>query len=204
MSGDGARQIFLACGARLVEAVAAVPAGSWEAPGLGVWDVRGLVGHTSRALTTVRDYAVRPAPAVDCRTSAEYLAKGIAQADERMHAGVAQRGVEAGQGLGPDPEATVRAYLRETERALATTPDDAVITTAAGGMRLGTYLETRVVELTVHGLDLLDALGVGPELPADALELTAVCLARAGVGEGRGPRLIRVLTGRAGSTFSVL
>ncbi|MGZ5364794.1 MAG: mycothiol maleylpyruvate isomerase, partial [Mycobacterium sp.] len=33
-----------------------IPAGAWGEPGLGEWDVRALVGHTSRSLTTVRSY----------------------------------------------------------------------------------------------------------------------------------------------------
>jgi hypothetical protein len=35
--------------------------GDWDRPGLGVWDLRALVGHTARALVTVTTYLDRPA-----------------------------------------------------------------------------------------------------------------------------------------------
>ena len=31
----------------------------WERPGLGEWDIRALVGHTSRSLLTVEIYLAR-------------------------------------------------------------------------------------------------------------------------------------------------
>ena len=34
-----------------------VSADRWEAPALGVWSVRELVGHTSRLMTLVEEYA---------------------------------------------------------------------------------------------------------------------------------------------------
>jgi len=34
---------------------------AWSGPGLGVWDLRALVGHTSRALVTVLTYLDQPA-----------------------------------------------------------------------------------------------------------------------------------------------
>ena len=39
-------------------ATAALADGRWTEPGLGEWDVRSLVGHTSRALLTVETYLV--------------------------------------------------------------------------------------------------------------------------------------------------
>ena len=30
--------------------------GGWDRPGLGEWDLRALVGHTSRSLLTVESY----------------------------------------------------------------------------------------------------------------------------------------------------
>ena len=37
----------------------------WDRPGLGDWDVRALVGHTSRSLLTVETYLARPAVTVE-------------------------------------------------------------------------------------------------------------------------------------------
>ena len=62
-------------------------AGRWERPGLGEWDVRALVGHTSRALATVETYLARPAPQVDVESATDYylatraIAAGMRLAD---------------------------------------------------------------------------------------------------------------------------
>jgi uncharacterized protein (TIGR03083 family) len=196
------RTLYLATVDGFVGQVAAIPADGWTRPGLGVWDVRALVGHTARAITTVLDYAARPVGEVDVPTAADYLAVAIGKADAALHTAVAERGVAAGAELGDDPAGTVRGYRAGVAELLAD-PDDPVITTIAGGMRLDTYLQTRVFELTVHGLDLADALGTRLDLPAEAVELAAVTLALTGVRLGRAAPMIRLLTGRGGSTFSV-
>lgn len=180
-----------------------VPDRAWSLPALGVWDVRALVGHTCRALTRVVDYLDRPADTIACTTAAEYFVTALGRADERLHADVAERGVAAGNALGDDPAAAVRRQLAAVEDALGRA-DDPVVSTFAGGMRLGVYLETRVFELTVHTLDLADALDRDPDLPPEALELTLHTLLAVGVLAGRAPEVIRLLTGRRGSTFSLL
>jgi hypothetical protein len=44
------RRTFLAAAASFVELVERVPDGRWDAPGLGVWNLRELTGHTVGAL----------------------------------------------------------------------------------------------------------------------------------------------------------
>lgn len=61
----------------------------WTHPGLGEWDVRSLVGHTSRALLTVEAYLDRPAGQVDVESTVEYFLRAQALADD---ASVAERG----------------------------------------------------------------------------------------------------------------
>ena len=46
--------------------VSRVPSDAFDQPGLGVWDVRGLIGHTSRAMSTVITYLKMPATSVTC------------------------------------------------------------------------------------------------------------------------------------------
>jgi hypothetical protein len=41
----------------------------WNQPGLGEWDVRALVGHTSRSFLTVETYLDRPAEAVEVESA---------------------------------------------------------------------------------------------------------------------------------------
>ena len=44
---------------------AALVGDRWSEPGLGEWDIRALVGHTSRSLVTVEVYLARPAASVE-------------------------------------------------------------------------------------------------------------------------------------------
>src|SRR3954467_3721530 len=76
----------------------------WDEPGLGEWDVRALVGHTSRSFLTVEEYLARPATGVDVASTADYY-----RAIRRMTtaAAAAQRGRDAGAALGDDPAAAV-------------------------------------------------------------------------------------------------
>jgi hypothetical protein len=73
-----------------------------------------------------------------------------------------------------------------------------------GGMRLSAYLPTRVLELTVHSLDLADALSVGFDFPAAAVDQTLTTLTQVGALTGQAPVVIRLLTGRGGSPASLL
>ncbi|MDQ0096006.1 hypothetical protein [Paeniglutamicibacter psychrophenolicus] len=71
-SWDSSRQAFADATQWFVQTSALVR-GRRDQPGLGEWDVRALVGHTSRALLTVETYLARPAQAVDVASAAEYF-----------------------------------------------------------------------------------------------------------------------------------
>lgn len=45
--------IFAGAGRSFADLVGRLPATSWDGPGLGDWDLRALVGHTTRSLITV-------------------------------------------------------------------------------------------------------------------------------------------------------
>lgn len=175
----------------------------WDAPGLGEWDVRSLVGHTSRALLTVEGYLGQPADAVVVASTADYYA---ATRDLAAGPDVAERGRAAGQALGGDPAAAVAAIAGRVVPVVASCDGTELLTTIAGGMRLADYLPTRTFELVVHTLDLAAALGVPTEPPAlparEALDLVTD-LAVAG---GRSGTLLRAATGREtlAPGFSVL
>jgi hypothetical protein len=68
----------------------------WSRPALGEWDVRALVGHTSRAFLTVEMSLDRPASTVDVGSVADYF-----HATRSISAGpdVAARGRPAGSAL---------------------------------------------------------------------------------------------------------
>ena len=167
----------------------------WDHPGLGEWDVRALVGHTSRSLLTVEAYLAVPADRVDVGSAAEYY-----EATRAIAAGpaVAERGREAGRALGPDPVAAVDVIVDRVPPTLADRDGSELLTTVAGGMRLADYLPTRTLELVIHTLDLGAALGTELDPPpAPAME-TAALVARLAVLGGRAGRLLLAATGRTG------
>ena len=184
-------------------ATAASVGDRWDHPGLGDWDVRSLVGHTSRALLTVEAYLSRPAGAVEVASTPDYYAASAAVATA---ADVAARGREAGAALGPDPAAAVSDIAARVVPLVAACSGTEVVTTIVGGMRLADYLPTRTFELVVHTVDLATALDVRPDVPllpaTHALEL-ATRLAAAG---GLAAPLLLAATGRGGLPpgFSVL
>jgi uncharacterized protein (TIGR03083 family) len=173
--------------------VRAIPAGAWDGPGLGEWDLRALVGHTSRSLITVETYLGRPAEQEDVPSPEAYYCL-IAQVNP---ADVVERGREAGRALGDDPAAAVEAVVGRV-LPLVDRDDDPLISTIAGGMRLSRYLSTRTFELVVHGTDIAEAAGLEPPGYTEQL-LTQVAAIAAGTAvlRGRGIELIRALTGRA-------
>ncbi len=77
-------------------------------------------------------------------------------------AAVTQRGRDAGAALGDDPSDAVMALATGVRQLVRESPDDAVVTTPVGAMRLVDCLPTRTFELTVHTLDLARALGIRP------------------------------------------
>lgn len=182
---------------------AALVGDRWERPGLGEWDVRALVGHTSRSLLTVEAYLARPAPAVDVASAADYYrATRVPGAD----AAVAARGRDAGAGLGSDPAAAVAQIAARVLTLIDTRDGTELVTTAAGGMRLADYLPTRTFELAVHTADLAAALGVPPDVPAAAAGQALTIVADLAVADGLAGPLLLAATGRPGlpAGFSVL
>ncbi len=201
-SWDDSRRAFTDAAKWFVR-TAAVVGDRWHLPGLGEWDVRALVGHTSRSLLTVETYLARPAPAVEVASAAEYFrATRVAAADPA----VAARGRDAGTALGTDPAAGVAQISARVLRLVDTQDGTELMTTIAGGMQLGDYLPTRTFELAVHTADLATALGVRPDVPATAAAQALHVIADLAVADGLAGPLLLAATGRPGlpARFSVL
>jgi hypothetical protein len=201
-SWDDSRRAFTDAANWFVQ-TAALVGDRWQQPGLGEWDVRALVGHTSRSLLTVEEYVARPAAGVEVASAADYF-----RAIRAAAAGpaVAARGRDAGTALGTDPAAAV-ARLATRVLALVDTRDGTeLVTTIAGGMRLADYLPTRTFELAVHTLDLATALDAPPDVPATAAAQALHLVADLAVTDGRAGPLLLAATGRPGlpAGFSVL
>jgi uncharacterized protein (TIGR03083 family) len=184
------------------ELVAEVEPDQWSWPALGDWDVRSLVGHTSRALATIAAYVDRPAagPALDGPVAYYLAALGTdpERASRReIDRAIAERGRQAGAELGADPASAVDALVDRTLAVVEASSDDRPVHTPVGPMTLAAYLPTRTFELTVHGLDL--ARAVDREPPAVLAEPIQVCCLIAAEVAARRPgaaELLLELTGR--------
>ena len=193
--------------AAVTDAVAGIPDALWSAPGLGEWDVRALVGHTSRAMITVLTYLDRPAAAEDVTSPEGYYALLPSMTGEGVDQGaVAERGRAAGRALGDDPAPAFADLAEQAVRRLAEVGPDLLIETIAGGIRVDSYVPTRTVELVVHGLDIAAATGVEVTFSRNTLADAAAVAARTGVALGHGPAVLAALTGRAAlpAGFSVV
>jgi uncharacterized protein (TIGR03083 family) len=190
------RSTFLTSAEAFVGQVERIPVARLGEPGLGEWDVRALVGHTSRSLVTVDTYLDQPADEVAVESAAEYYA-AIAASLTGNDPAVAERGRQAGAALGEDPAAFVGDLAARVAEKLQRYDDSYVLTTIAGGMRFGDYLRTRTFELVVHTLDLATATGVEPGLADEALVDATTLAAEVAVLTGRGQDLVLALTGRA-------
>jgi uncharacterized protein (TIGR03083 family) len=175
----------------------------WTEPGLGEWDVRALVGHTSRSLLTVEMYLARPAAVVEVASATDYFRATRAAAADPA---VATRGWEAGAALGPDPAAAVGQIAGRVLPLVDAQSGTELVTTIAGGMRLIDYLPTRTFELAVHTADLATALGLPPDVPATAAAQALHIIAELAATDGLAGRLLLSATGRPGhpAGFSVL
>lgn len=176
----------------LVSLASDVPDDAWDQPGLGVWDVRSLLGHGARALATVEDYVAKPAARIDVPSAVDYFVGDALASPEA----IAARGVAAGEALGPDPLTSVTALASRATALVASTPADALLSTIAGGMSLESYLPTRTVELIVHGCDLATALELASEPPERAAGAAARLLLEVHLRHGTLSALCLALAGR--------
>lgn len=174
----------------------------WDGPGLGDWDLLALVGHTSRALLTVEEYAARPADDVVADTPAAYFraARVFANGPD-----VAERGRAAGRALGTDPAAEVAAIAARVVALVQDLDPEQRVTTIVGGMRLVDYLPTRTFELAVHTADIATAIGAPLDVPPTAGRQALAVAGELAVLSGQAGPLLLAATGRGGAgSVSVL
>jgi uncharacterized protein (TIGR03083 family) len=197
---------FISAARSFAALVHEIPGDRWDGPGLGDWDLRALVGHTSRSLITVSTYLQQPAETEDITTPQEYYVRVNPAALGIAPDGVVERGRQAGRDLGEDPAATVDELLSRVLGELSDADDPLITVIGGAGIRLRTYLPTRTFELAVHSLDIARAVGISLVLPSDVRDEATVLAARIGVAEGHGETVLLALTGRAGlpPSFSVV
>ena len=177
---------------------ASLQADDWARPGLEGWSVRMLVGHTSRSLTTVRDYlAAGAGKPVTLMHAFDYYPAINAQFSSANASEFSARAQAAAESLGSDPVRWLETLARDVFAQVQNTPDDAPLETLVGGMRLIDYLPSRIFELVVHSADLALAIG-RPYRPDTQASLIAwsVGAAVAALSPDPMPGLL-ALTGRA-------
>jgi|SRR5436190_4860465 len=201
-SWDDSRRAFGDASAWFLDTVAHV-ADRWAEPALGEWDIRALVGHTGRSFITVETYLAQPADAVVVDSTADYyraireLATGPA---------VAERGREAGRALGEDPMESLSTNASRVLRLVEELEGTELLTTLAGGMRLGDYLPTRTFELVVHTLDLARALDLPLDVPARPAAQALELVSELAIDDDLAGPLLLATTGRGAlpTGFSIL
>lgn len=210
VGGMTARARYLSAVDAFVDIIDRLPDDGWGREGLGVWDLRALVGHASTAaLSSVITAVDRPAGSEMIGSPERYYAFGRTLDPEVYRAAVAAATAgarEQGAALGEHPAVVVRGLAEEVAARLARVPGDPLIESAAGGMRLNTWLPTRTFELVVHSLDIASSASLPVSIPEVVLADAAALAARVGAETGQAVTVLRALTGRAAlpSDFSVL
>lgn len=167
----------------------------WSNPGLGVWDVRALVGHTSRAIITVIEYLALDEPeTVSIDSAADYY--GQIYLTYTNPEAIALRGFDAGRALGDDPVAHVTALRDAAIDAIGRQLPDRLVSLGGMGIPLHEYLRTRVFELVVHTLDIARATGQEAAIPPLLVEEAASLAAGIAALRGDGEQVLLALTGR--------
>jgi Mycothiol maleylpyruvate isomerase N-terminal domain len=187
------RKLFTLASDAFVEIVGSISTSEYAAPGLGVWTVRDLVGHASRAMLTIDTYLQTPATTHEIDDPITYFQIGLNGPNNAD--AIAERGREAGAALGDNPAETVRALARRVQQVIEATSDETSLTRPS--ISFGAYLPTRVFELTVHCLDLVVALDRKPPETLD--EPISACVGLAGAIAGRtkgSAEVLLALTGR--------
>lgn len=189
-----AREAYRQAAQFFVQVVAQIPDDRWDFSGLGVWTVRDLVGHASRSLANVETYLAKPAERIDIPDPAAYFLLPAATFGGPTY--VADRGRAAGQGLGGASASAVEKLAQRVLAGLDQVADVFLLSVPGGGMRLDDYLATRVLELTIHSLDIAAAIGLEVEAPPGPMGVTLRLLSDLAVRQGKGPAFAFAATGR--------
>jgi uncharacterized protein (TIGR03083 family) len=189
---------FAAAGSAFCALTRDIPESAWGAIGLGEWDVRTLVGHTTMAVGAVSSCLTVAAEREDIPSAAAYygVIRQFAQtagADE-LNTKLSRR---AADDLGSDPIAAVERVVRQALSDLEGAEDHVVgVFGGVLGIRLSSFVPTRIFELAVHSLDIARAIEIPLVLPAEVIAEATQLAANIAVESGHGTDVLMSLTGR--------
>ena len=199
MCHDGAMghvAIFHQSALAFVDLVGLIRDDQWDAPALGSWNVRSLVGHTTRAILTVETYLGHDEVSrLSLPTAEDYYA--LIYKDFADPVSVAARGVDAGVWLGENPVQKISDALRRADDAISSAPAGRVVSVGGHGIELSQYLRTRIFELVVHSIDIGRAIGQPHGQSVVCVTDATSLAARIGARTGSGEDILLALTGRA-------
>lgn len=204
MSIDSERSCFAGAATGFSELTGQVRPGDWERPALGDWDVRALVGHASRALSTIESYLGRSGQDGILDGPVAYFLAALSNETDpeqrrRRDIAIAERGREAGAALGDEPATYVAALVQRVRTLVDHSADDVPVAIPSGTMSLAGYLPTRTFELAVHSLDLTRALRLDiPDALRPAIAASCELAGRLAGQLPTAPELLLLLTGRHG------
>lgn len=162
------RTAILAQFSHVRAAVAALTPQQLDGPsGLGAWSVRELVVHLTMALSHVSGKLELPEPAL-AKAEVGLLEWPFSTAARADRIADDTAALAAGN---PDVDALYAEVADRFEALVRGVPDDRLVATRVGVMRLGDFLVTRTVELVVHTYDLNEAVGL--DIPYDRQALAA-------------------------------
>jgi uncharacterized protein (TIGR03083 family) len=189
---------------RLSQAMATVTGPEWDLPtGCPPWRVRDLLAHVRVVIAWLPGLLAAPAPERAEVNARQYYRPDHRFAPETNAARIALAQDQAA--LLADPEQLLADFTATWQRAdqlCRAEPEGRVLRTRHGdAMLLPEFLLTRVVELSVHGLDLALALGRDPWLTPPAADLVEELLAGPGTSTRLAlgwdqPTFLRKATGR--------
>lgn len=139
------------------------------------WSLEILLAHLVRGVDRLRAYLTESLP--DEPPSIGWLSYWTTVAVVADSASITERARQFAAQV--NDRAVQRVWEDMHARALEVTeaaPADRGVPTPFGVLRLDHYLTTRVVEVTVHGLDLRDAVGLEQVATPQALEVTTAVL----------------------------
>ena len=162
---DMIRDAFLAASHQAIDLIDSPRiAEAWQEPSaLEGFTIGGLASHMGRAISTPAFYLDHPEPPISATSvgPGAYFA-GVDPNDERIHASIVRRGMDASQAGPTSVLNSLRAQLAVVEPRLRSEgADRRVMVFGDQVMLLDDYLITRIVEMVIHGQDLIASL---PEL----------------------------------------